>query len=315
MTTLIFSVILLLAVALLRQFALYRQRDKKNSEPFAGILYAVGEAVIAVRRNSIPSQATVIAMHGFMEDHRYFVDLYDDPALELILLTSADYHVPVDDARPQRPAWAQPVNYPLGSIEYDAAVLNQALEHMPTTATIRVHGHSRGGAVVLEAAAQRPGLYRDVEVILEAPVLPKIAFHQNTERNFNPLGIWLLPFVMPLLARLPLATYGERIYGDLGSARKQTLLSGLANSPRHYATLIKNSRSIKSWVANTGYDIYQNVHRGVVLVGEDERVLDRTSMIDSARHAEGRLTIVEVPGTTHFVTQDNTACVPPLIKS
>lgn len=315
MTTFILVVILLGATVSWRQFALYRQRDKKNSEPFAGVLYAVGEAVITVRQNPIPPQATVIAMHGFMEDHRYFVDLYEDPALELILLTSADYHVPVDAAQPQPPAWAQAINYPVGTIEYDAVVLNQALEHLPTTATIRVHGHSRGGAVVLEAAAQRPGLYRNVEVILEAPVLPKIAFHPNTERNFNRLGIWLLPLVMPLLSRLPMATYGERIYGDLGSARKQTLLAGLANSPRHYATLIKNSRSIKSWVANTDYDIYQNVHRGLVLVGEDERILDRSSMIDSARHAEGRLTIVEVPGTTHFVTQDNTGCVPPLIKS
>lgn len=312
MNNMIIILILFFAVLVVRQILLHRARAKKNSERFDGVLYRVGEAVVAVRRTGPSPRATVLAMHGFMEDQRYFVDAYADPELELILVTSADYHTPVDKPQFEPAPWVQSIPYPAGTIEYDAAVLNQALDNLPTTDNIRLHGHSRGGAVVLEAAAQRPDLHRDLETVLEAPVLPKIGFHPNTERNFGVIGSWLLPFTLPLLARIPLAKYGDQFYGDLGSARKQTLLASLPDTPQHYATLIKNTKSIRSWVHSRGYDIYRHINRGVILVGEDDRVLDRSSMLESARHAEGHLAIIEVPGSTHFVIQDNTSCLPPL---
>ena len=49
------------------------------------------------------------------------------------------------------------------------ALMLRALEHLPRSPIVRVHGHSRGGAVVLEAASMRPELFKDVEVLLEAP--------------------------------------------------------------------------------------------------------------------------------------------------
>ncbi|MBQ0798981.1 MAG: alpha/beta hydrolase [Porticoccaceae bacterium] len=313
MNNIFIAAILVATVIILRQLGLHRLQTKKNSEPFDGILYAIGESVIAVRASAVPPKATVIAMHGFMEDQRYFTGLYTDSEIELILITSADYHVPVNDAQIQRPSWEKSIVYEPATIEYDAAVINQALEHLPSTEIIRLHGHSRGGAVILEAAIQRPELHQNVEFILEAPVLPQIGFHPNTERNFSPLGIWLLPFTLPLLARLPLTAYGEHLYGDLGSERKREILAGLASTPKHYSTLVKNSKAIRSWARTRQYDVYQLIPRGTLLVGEDERVLDRDSMLKSAGYAKSSLDIVEVAGTTHFVTLDKPNCLPPLI--
>src|SRR5262249_4144672 len=149
----------------LRRWLLHREWGRRHAEPFDGVVYRVGEAAVAERRCDGP-RATVLTIHGFVEDLRYFTHFYDDPSVQLIALTSCDYHVAIGEPRHERADWACAPSAPPGSIEYDAAVLVQALEHLPRARHVRVHGHSRGGAVVLEAASMRPDLFERVEVLL-----------------------------------------------------------------------------------------------------------------------------------------------------
>jgi len=85
-------------VLVLRQWLLHRECAPSKSEPFDGDVYPVGKAAIAERRCDHP-RATVICMHGFVADMRYFTHYYSDPDLQLILLTSCDYHVPITGPR------------------------------------------------------------------------------------------------------------------------------------------------------------------------------------------------------------------------
>lgn len=308
-------VLLVVGVVLLRRYQLHRLQTRGNHEPFDGTVYRVGEAFVAVRAGADPPRCSVIAMHGFLEDHRYFTALYRDPSVDLILITSGDYNVPVRDVQPRAAPWMRPIEYELGTIEYDAAVLNQALENLPRSAHVRLHGHSRGGAVVLEAAMQRPDLHqrseREIEVVLEAPCLPGGRAHANMEARLSVLGRFLLPFAMPLIKRLPPEVYGRALYGPL-SGRKRELLRGYPRNPRHYATVLVNAASIREWMAGQDASVYQGVGRGWILVGQDERILDRDSMLASAHQAGHALEVVETVQTTHFISLDQPDQVPPL---
>jgi pimeloyl-ACP methyl ester carboxylesterase len=149
-------------VLALRAWLVHRAWDAPPAVRLDAVAYDVGSAVI-IERNGPAPWATVICMPGFLEDPRYFLHTYADPDLQLILLSSADYHVPFAGLKRQPAPWARTPTVEPGTIEYDAIVLVQALEHLPRTTSIRVHGHSRGGAVALEAASLRPDLFRDVE--------------------------------------------------------------------------------------------------------------------------------------------------------
>lgn len=302
-----------LAVYLLRQYQLRREQPARNHEPFAGTVYRVGEAFVSVRSDSGNPRCSVIAMHGFLEDHRYFTDLYGDPDIDLILVTSGDYNVPVRGVQAGVAAWARPIEYDVGTIEYDAAVLNQALENLLRSGRVRIHGHSRGGAVVLEAARQRPDLHhdegREIEVVLEAACLPQGKPHRNMEANLSAPGRCLLPFSMPLMKRLPPEVYGRKLYGEL-SGRKRELLASYPYNPRHYATILVNAGNIRDWMQGHGEELYDGVRGGWILIGEDERILDRDSMLASARRAGQRLEVIETTGTTHFITLDAPEQVP-----
>ena len=143
-------------------------------------IYPVGEGWILHRRVSEP-RATVVVMHGLLENPLYFTRYYDDPELELIMIGATGYQLPVTSAdRPEAPWDLPPAGTP-GTIATDAQLLNLALEHLPGTRNVRVHGHSRGGAVILQAASERPDLFSQVEVILEAPgaALSAILRHQS----------------------------------------------------------------------------------------------------------------------------------------
>ena len=315
---LILILVLAAVVEGLRRYQMYREQPQQNSEPFDGEVYRVGEAHVSVRRSEKAPAYTVIAMHGFLEDHRYFMDLYSDPACELILLTSADYHPPVAGLAPTSPAWARPPSHPVATIAYDADVLNQVLEHLPTTDRIRLHGHSRGGAVVIDAANQRQELHcdssRQVECVLEAPVLPQAEPHRALKRSFNPVARWLLPFTMPLIKRIPFDTYARKVFGKV-SGRKRELLSQMFFNPKRYATLLTNAADINDWMAGTGLYEYRACAPGYILVGEEERILHRASMLASAQEAGEHLKVVEMPGTTHFITQDRPEDIPPPFAS
>ncbi len=295
-----------LVVVVWRALLVRREWPRKHHEPFDGVIHRVGEAVVAERRAEQP-KATVIAMHGFVEDMRYFVRHYQDPSIQLIALMSCGYHVPVTDAAPEEPSWAKKPSERHGTIAYDAEVLVQALEHLPKADTIRVHGHSRGGAVVLEAARKRPDLFEDVEVMLEAPVLPRAKFFVQ----LGALVLWLYPFVIPAWRREPLGARFTRPYGKLDDARKRELMEGLPHNPKRTATLMANIHDMMAWMAERDHSIYAHVRRGTVLVPSHDRVLDAVSMHESAKRAAS-LNVVRVEGCTHFVTLDRPEAIPAL---
>lgn len=143
------------------------------SEMFSGQVYLVGQGAVSVRNHSGDALHTVIGVHGYLANHCYFTQLYDEPTTELILLTCSNYHIPVNGVTPEDAAWQSPIDELAGTIGYDAEILIQALELLPSSEHVRVHGHSRGGAVILEAATRRPDLFHDVELLLEALPCPR----------------------------------------------------------------------------------------------------------------------------------------------
>jgi pimeloyl-ACP methyl ester carboxylesterase len=247
-------------------------------------------------------------MHGFLEDIRCFARLYGDPSIQLIALTSCGYHVPVTGAALETPAWAKAPEEPFGTIAYDAAVLVQALEHLPRSKTVRVHGHSRGGAVVLEASVLRPDLFKDVEVVLEAPVLPGAKPYAEA----GPITLWLYPFFIAPWKRDPLGPRVAPAFGPLDDARKRELLSGLPFNPKRLSTFVTNLRDLQSWMRERDASVYANVRRGVALVPTMDRVLDATTMYESARRAVPPLKVVRLEGASHFIALDRPEAIPAL---
>jgi pimeloyl-ACP methyl ester carboxylesterase len=305
-TALTVALVLVVSAVLIligRRSLMRAEYPQLHHEPFEGALYRVGHATVAERRVREP-RASVIAMHGFVEDMRYFTRLYGDPSIQLIVLNSCGYHVPVTGAAFDDAAWARAPDAPFGTIAYDAAVLVQALEHLPRAKTIRVHGHSRGGAVVLEASMARPDLFADVEVVLEAPVLP--GARPRTEASA--LVLWLYPFVIPLWKRAPFAP--RAIFGSLDDARKRELLSGLPHNPKHISTFVTNVSDLQSWMRERDASAYAHVRRGVVLVPSLDLVLDPVSMRESAKRAGPALEVVPVEGSSHFITLDRPDAIP-----
>jgi pimeloyl-ACP methyl ester carboxylesterase len=295
-----------LVVVLARAWLLRRETPMRHHEPFEGVVYRVGEAAVAERRVGHP-RATVIAMHGYVEDMRYFADLYDDPSIQFISITSCGYHVAVTDAVLEEPAWATAPSAPVGTIAYDAAVLVQALEHLPRTNTIRVHGHSRGGAVVLEASVARPDLFADVEVVLEAPVLPR----GRAFIDANSLVLWWFPFAIAIWKLAPLTRVVTRGFGRL-EGRKRQLLSAMPHSTKRVSTCVTNVADLQAWMRERDGSVLAHVKRGIVLVPSHDRVLDREAMHRSALAAPA-LAVVRVEGSSHFVTLDCPDAIPRLV--
>ncbi|MGH7436123.1 MAG: alpha/beta fold hydrolase [Polyangiaceae bacterium] len=294
-------------VLVVRAWLLRRESPRRHHEPFDGVVYRVGEAAVAERRVSDP-RATVVAMHGYVEDMRYFLGLYDDPSIQVITLTSCGYHVPVTDVVIDEPAWATTPTAPPGTIAYDAAVLVQALEHLPRSKTIRVHGHSRGGAVVLEASVARPDLFEGVEVVLEAPVLPRA----RSLMEPNGLMLWLYPFVIPLWKRSPLMSIVSRGFGRLDDARKRELLSAMPHNPKRSSICVANVADLLAWMRERDASMFAHVKRGVVLVASHDRVLDSDAMHRSATLGGPALEVVRVSGSSHFVALDRPDAFPRL---
>ncbi|MFL6650014.1 MAG: alpha/beta fold hydrolase [Sulfurifustaceae bacterium] len=293
-----------------RMVLLYRVSPQHHAEPFDGVVYRVGTASVVERASANP-RATVICMHGFVEDVRYFTQFYAEREIQLILVVSADYHVPITNPQYRSADWIKTPLLSEGTIEYDAMVLTQALEHLPKAGSVRVHGHSRGGAVVLEAAAMRPDLFRDVEVILEAPVLPGA----QPRRPMSPVMYWLFPFLVVLWRRQPISNYNRRQWGRLDNPRKRELIMGFPFNPKRVVTMIRNVKSIAAWQARKNYDLYRSVGRGTVLIGDDDQVLDPISMRASAERAAGSLRTVWLQNCSHFVLWDQPSAIPPLEMS
>lgn len=279
------------------------------TEMFSGRVYRIGKGAISVRNHSGEAVHTVICVHGFLENHCYFTQTYQEPTTQLILLTCSNYHIPVSGPRFESPDWEVPIKYPESTIEYDAAILNQALGKLVSGDHVRVHGHSRGGAVVLEAIRQRPELFRKVEVVLEAPILPQGSIHPLLRAILDPVSHGMWPWLVRLLNSAPSASYGHSFYGRM-NARKKQLLSKMFTATRDHLTIVRNIENATAWMERTDTSVYENIHKGMVLIPRVDRILDRKTMLASANLAPECLEVIETEAGSHFITLDDLALVP-----
>ncbi len=283
--------------------------DSAYSEMFSGRVYRVGKGAVSVRNHSGEAEQTVIGVHGFLENHCYFTQTYDAPTTELILLTCSNYHIPVSGVTPETAEWELPIKHLESTIEYDASILTQALENLPSTRNVRVHGHSRGGAVTLEAVRQRPDLFEHVEVVLEAPALPQGKIHPLVSALLEPVSHGMWPWLIRLINSAPSSAYGQTFFGKMNPRKKQ-LLSKLFYATRDHLTIVRNIENIFEWIERTDTDVYQHIRHGTFLIPAVDRLLDRQAMLDSARQSPTTMRIVETLAPSHFVTLDSKEWLP-----
>lgn len=279
------------------------------SEMFSGRVFRVGTGAVSVRNHSGDAEQTVIGVHGFLENHCYFTQAYESPTTELILLTCSNYHIPVNGVTPETPDWEAPIKHLEGTIEYDACILNLALANLPSTDNIRIHGHSRGGAVILEAARQWPDLYENVEVILEAPVLPQGKLSALVTAVLEPVSHGMWPWLIRLINSAPSSAYGQTFFGKMNPRKKQ-LLSKLFSATQDHLTIVRNIENLMAWMARVDGSAYENIRFGTFLIPAVDRILDRDAMLQSARQSPTTMRIVETQAPSHFITLDSKEWIP-----
>ena len=280
------------------------------SEMFSGQVYRVGKGAVSIRNHSGAATHTVIGVHGYLENHCYFTQAYDAPTTELILLTCSNYHIPVNGVTPEDAPWQEPIDEVEGTVAYDAELLIQVLANLPTTPSIRIHGHSRGGAVILEAASRRPELFRDVELLLEAPALPQGKTHALVTMMLEPVSHGMWPWLIRLINSAPSSVYGQTFFGRM-NPRKKKLLGKLFSSTRDQLTIVRNLEDVLAWMEQTPTDIYRHVSHGCFLVPGTDRILDKEAMLASARACK-TMTILETNAPSHFIALDDRSLIPGL---
>lgn len=299
--------LVVVVLAGLHGWLLFRPGPGPSREPFSGDCYRVADARIYVQR-PVTARSTVVAVHGFLESPAYFTALYDLPEVEVVLVGSADYHPALDPRSETVAPWGVRPLAPAGTIAHDAEVLAQAMEHLISTRCVRVHGHSRGGAVVLEAARQRPDLFRTGEILLEAPLLPGVRPVWTPPRAV----IELLPWLLPLWRRRPINHRNQSLWGALDDARKRRLVGNLPFNPRRAVTVRRNLLDIDEWCRRADAGMWRKLGATRVLVPGDDRVLEPASMQVSAEQGGAHVRVEAVSGTSHFVALDRPTAIPPL---
>lgn len=310
------------ALHLYRQYWARRELPQRNRAAFDGEVYRVGETVIARRPAAAGSERTVICFPGFLEDMRYFLALYEGEDCELILINNAGYHCafPLDRARtlhwPENP-------HPVGTIEHDGYLLGQVLRELAHGSEVTLHGHSRGGAVVLEAGRQCPELMRAwgrrVRALLEAPVLPGARL---VGRGSDPVPSAMIRYLLPIALGLLRSARPERLLRQPmmrpTNALKSELCLSIYANPRRYGMCVTNVRNIRAWQARHDASLFGRFADVVVIMGERDDVLDNASMRASAERGRALnpgVRIVATAGTNHFVSLERPECVLELYHS
>lgn len=311
----IFFGVLLVLLALLLALSIYRHSLLRQplaqlyTGSFTGTLYKAGETYIGIRDGGKGSGQTIICMPGFLEDMRYFQALYEDTDAQLILINNADYHNPFADLSASPLDWENP--FALGTIEHDAQIVGQVIEQLATESQIRLHGHSRGGAVVLEVGRLFPALVkesedREVTAVLEAAVLPK-AYVAGGPLTGSKRGLFL--FFFPVFLAQGRKGDRERLLTrpmmHPHTPLKIELCLSLSATPKHYSTALTNIEDILTWQEQRDHELFHNYAHVVVLIGEKDHVLDKESMLASAQRAsKGHpdMQIIQTQQTNHFIS-------------
>jgi pimeloyl-ACP methyl ester carboxylesterase len=301
--------VLVLALHAYRQYWFSRDLPQVYTAEFEGDLMKVGTTYIARKPAKNNSQRTIICFQGFLEDMRYFQNVYKDEEAELIYVNNANYHCPFSTDYVVELQW--PENpYGVGSIEHDAFYVGLALERLANGQEVCLHGHSRGGAVVLETGRQHPMLMkqktRPVKAILENPVVPQARVKgKGSEPIPHKIACYLLPIFFGLkrnwkkerLVSLPMMRPTNEL--------KTELLMSIFCTARNYSACVSNVKSIYAWQRNMDYDVYENYPSLTLLIGERDDSLDRSSMLASAEKGlaiNSGLTIIKTTGTNHFIS-------------
>jgi pimeloyl-ACP methyl ester carboxylesterase len=303
---------LLLTLHAYREYWRLRNLPQIHRSEFTGELMKVGATYIAIRAANNKCSRSIICFPGFLEDMRYFQDLYTDDDAELILVNNANYHCPFVGEKCRDVLeldWSENP-YAIGTIEHDAFYLGLVIEGLVTGRDVYLHGHSRGGAVVLETGCQYPELTaakeRPISVILEAPVLPQAKTAGN---GSEPLSHWLSCYFIPIYFGLSRTISTERLL-KLPMMRptnplKTALCLSIFSVSRSYATCVTNVQSIVAWQRQTEFEAYRHFHSITVVLGERDSSLDKASMHASALQGQKQnrgVSILMTEGTNHFIS-------------
>lgn len=290
-------------------FIYWRQQRAKKiqpkiyTEPFDGKVLEIGESYIGVIDREDP-EYTVICAHGFMENMMYLRKLYDDENVQFISINNSGYHAPVDTENYEKPEWATPPPFKAGTIEYDAYVLNMALENLPRSVKIRIHGHSRGGAVTTEAILTRPDLHknRNIEYILEAPILPHSVPAIPAIIMFNPVAQLFIPFTFTFLKGLP----DEKRAKYFASGRpgyKKDFLNNVFFNPKTYKVIDTNILNMWLWARKRPLSALNDMPNCKIYIGSKDTILSSSHMRNVAAKVNW-LEPVECKGS-HWQAFDN----------
>jgi len=316
---------LFLALHGYREYCARRALSQIHHADFEGEVMQVGSTYIARRSSRNGNNKTIVCFPGFLEDMRYFQDLYRDSDAELILVNNANYHFPF--TAPGNAVDSVQLDWPdnpflLGSIEHDAFYLGLILQELTTGQHIVVHGHSRGGAVILDTGRQYPSFahssHRPVSVILEAPVLPQARTAGNASK---PLQHGLTCYLMPIafsrwrhisedrLLKMPMM--------QPTTPRKTELCRSLFSVSRDYRTCVRQVQSIVKWQHQTSIDVFDHFPNITVVIGEKDGTLDRESMKISAESGRARnkgISILETTGTNHLISLEQPEILRALVR-
>ena len=296
-------------VPVLRKMLANRVWPPSPGEDFTGTMLRLGDNLVCMPDRShlsaaAVSRTTLICFPGFLEDMRYFLEVHRDTPARLIVINNANYQNPFQGVSIATPAWFAGNPHPLGTIAHDAYCVNQVLEHMTGPERVVLHGHSRGGAVVLEAGNQRPELTCNVEAILEAAVVPRGRLADNGEKKLQPVGFYLFPFILSLLRVLPESLRLKSPMMWITNNTKNRIVAAIPFTPKQYATAVVNSANIIDWQAQTGYQAYEHFKRVTLYVGQRDSILCRAAMMDSAAQSAA-VTVIQTSGTDHFISLES----------
>jgi len=319
---LIILVALVAALHLYRQFWMHRKLPRLHTAEFEGVLLRVGETYIGHKPAAVDTRKTLVCFPGFLEDMRYFQALYADVDCQLLLVNNANYHSPFDTSEVEPLNW--PANpYPLGSIEYDGFYLAHTVKELAVGSEVFLHGHSRGGAVVLEAGRQFPELMRDgqrqISAILEAPVLPRVRSVGNLSDPFpHRVAAYLLPIVLGHSRKTTPQQLSKQRMMLPGSELKTQLCLSLFSVAQYYRTCVANVRSIQNWQLGTEFEVYQNFADVTVVMGARDDVLNNKTILASAQKGSALnsgVRIIQTENTNHFVSLEQPHYLQQLIKT
>ena len=149
----------------------------------------------------------------------------------------------------------------------------------------------------------------DIELVLEAPILPQGRAHPLMLALLEPLSPSMWPWIVRLLNSTSNSAYNQTFFGKM-NRRKKKLLSKLFHATKDHLTIVRNIDNLLAWMERTDTSVYQHITRGIVLIPATDRVLDRNAMLASARQGGENLKIVETTAPSHFIILDDKKWIP-----